>query len=192
MVAQNNMADIVVFHGIDCELVRSYKARSVRISIYPNCNVKVTAPFIVPEFIIKKFVFAKKDWITKKLEHFRKNPVSKERLLLRSLGRKDFLANKDKALSLARLNLEKFNQHYKLSYKKITIRNQKSRWGSCSHNGNLSFNYKIVFLQPELQDYIIVHELCHIKELNHSKRFWDLVGEKIPNYQELKDKLKHI
>lgn len=186
------MVDIVVFQGIDCELVRSTKARSIRISIYPDCKVKVTAPSIVPEFIIKKFVFAKKDWITKKLDHFRRNPVSKERLLLNNLGRKNFLANKDKALSLARSGLEKFNQHYKLSYKKITIRNQKSRWGSCSHNGNLSFNYKIVFLQPELQDFIIVHELCHLKELNHSKKFWDLVGETIPEYRKVRGKLKSL
>jgi predicted metal-dependent hydrolase len=186
------MGDIVTLNGIDFKITRSSKARAIRISIYPDCKVKVTAPSIVPEFIIKRFVSAKKGWITKKLEHFRKNPVSKERLLFRSLGREDYMANKDKALALARLGLERFNQHYKLSYKKITIRNQKSRWGSCSHNGNMSFNYKIVFLQPELQDYIIVHELCHIKELNHSKNFWNLVGEKISNYRELRMKLKHI
>jgi predicted metal-dependent hydrolase len=186
------MAENLTQNGIDFELIRSSKARSIRISIFPDCKVKVTAPSIVPEFIIKRFVSAKRGWITKKLEHFRKNPVSKERLLLRSLGRKDYLASKDKALALARLGLERFNQHYKLSYKKITIRNQKSRWGSCSHNGNMSFNYKIVFLEPELQNYIIVHELCHIKELNHSRRFWDLVGEKIPNYRELRKKLNHI
>ncbi len=186
------MGDIVTLNEIDFELIRSSRARTIRISIYPDCKVKVTAPSIVPEFIIKRFVSAKKGWITKKLEHFRKNPVSKERQILRSLGRKDYLANKDKALTLARSGLEKFNQHYKLSYKKITIRNQKSRWGSCSHNGNMSFNYKIVFLQPELQDYIIIHELCHIKELNHSKNFWNLVGEKIPNYRELRKKLKHL
>jgi len=173
-------------------IVRSHKARALRITIYPNCEIKVTAPYIVPEFFIKNFVHKKSDWINKKLEHFRKRPVSKERLFLSGLTRKDFIENKDKALDLIKQNLAIFNKYYGLSYKKITIRNQKSRWGSCSHNGNLSFNYKIVFLDPEIQKYIIVHELCHLKELNHSKRFWDLVGETVPEYRKIRGKLRKL
>lgn len=192
MVVLNNMIEDVSLGEIDFELVRNSRIRTIRISVYPNCKVKVTAPYIVPRFVIKRFVSTKKFWIIKKLNHFRKNPVSKERLLFRSLGRKDFLINKDKALALVKLGLEKFNQHYNLSYKKITIRNQKSRWGSCSHNGNMSFNYKIIFLEPELQNYIIVHELCHLKELNHSKNFWNLVGEMVPEYRKIRGKLRSL
>lgn len=173
-------------------IVRSRKARTMRISIYPDCTVKVTAPYLFPEFLIKKFVASKSGWITKKLDHFKKHPISPKRLLLNSLGRKDFREQKEKALQLVKERLAHFNKHYGLIYRKITIRNQKSRWGSCSHNGNMSFNYKIVFLEPEIQDYIIVHELCHLKELNHSKRFWDLVGEMVPEYRKMLKELKSL
>jgi len=173
-------------------IVRSRKARSMRISIYPNCEVKVTAPFFLPEFLIKRFVVSKNKWIEKKLKHFKKHPISPKRLLLNSLGRKDFVEQKEKALQLVKERLLHFNRHYGLTYHKITIRNQKSRWGSCSHNGNINFNYKIVFLEPEMQDYIVVHELCHLKELNHGKSFWDLVGETIKDYKKVRGELRSL
>ena len=186
------MVKDIIFDGISFDLIRSLRARNVRISIYPNCKVKVIAPSLVPEFIVKRFVLSKKEWITKKLDHFRKNPISKERLLLNNLGRKDFAINKEKALQLVKERLAHFNKHYGFIYNKITIRNQKSRWGSCSHNGNLNFNYKIVFLAPNLQDYIIVHELCHIKELNHSAKFWALVSETVLDCKTPRRELKKL
>ena len=74
----------------------------------------------------------------------------------------------------------------------IAIRNQKSRWGSCSKKGNLNFNYKLVFLPPELRDYVIVHEICHVKEFNHGKPFWALVGEAVPDYREMRRRLRNV
>lgn len=177
---------------IDYTLVRSSRARSIRISVYPSCEVKVTASRLMPIFLIEKFVSSKSDWITKKLEHFKKHPISPERLLLNNLGRKDFKLQKEKALKLVTERLEHFNRYYKFTYHKITIRNQKSRWGSCSHRGNINFNYKIVFLKPEIQDYIVVHELCHLKEMNHSKSFWDLVREQVPECKDLRRVLKSL
>jgi predicted metal-dependent hydrolase len=96
-----------------------------------------------------------------------------------------------KAKALVHERLAFFNQHYGYSINKIAIRNQKTRWGSCSSKGNLNFNYKIIYLPPEAQDYLIVHELVHLKEFNHSKRFWDLVLETIPNCKEIGYNLKH-
>lgn len=73
---------------------------------------------------------------------------------------------------------------------RIAIRAQRSRWGSCSTKGNLNFNYRIVFLPPELVDYIIVHELCHLHEFNHSERFWARVGVHVPTYELHKQALR--
>ena len=70
-------------------------------------------------------------------------------------------------------------------YKRLAIRNTRSRWGSCSSRKNLNFNYRILDLPAQLQDYIIVHELCHLKELHHGKTFWDLMKLLIPKAREL-------
>jgi predicted metal-dependent hydrolase len=79
---------------------------------------------------------------------------------------------------------------YNFNFNKISVKQVRSRWGSCSSNGNLAFNYKLMQFENEVIDYVIVHELCHTKEMNHSPRFWKLVEDIIPNYKELKNSLK--
>ena len=96
--------------------------------------------------------------------------------------------NQAKVLILDRI--KHYNSFYGFKINRIAIKNQKTRWGSCSSKGNLNFNYKIIFLRKELADYLIVHELCHLGQLNHSKKFWDLVEKTIPNFVELNKKLK--
>ncbi len=103
-----------------------------------------------------------------------------------------FLEYKEKARTLVLERLLHFNQHYKFTYGRVSIRNQTSRWGSCSSKGNLNFNYKIALIPPELADYIVVHELCHRGQFNHSQKFWDLVGEVLPEYEKLKEDLRKI
>ncbi|GAB4287458.1 MAG: SprT family zinc-dependent metalloprotease [Ignavibacteriaceae bacterium] len=79
---------------------------------------------------------------------------------------------------------------YGFHFRSIKIRGQKTRWGSCSGKGNLSFNYKLMQYPKRVIDYVIVHELCHLKEMNHSQRFWKLVGEILPDYKILKNELR--
>lgn len=74
--------------------------------------------------------------------------------------------------------------------RRVTIRDQKTKWGSCSKNGNLSFNWRLVLFPPAVMRYIVVHELCHLKHFNHSLRFWSLVARHDPHYQESIDWLK--
>ena len=83
-----------------------------------------------------------------------------------------------------------FNGFYGFKINRIAIKNAKTRWGSCSSKGNLNFNYKIIYLKSALADYLLVHELCHLGELNHSKRFWLLVSKTIPNYIEINKELR--
>ncbi len=101
-----------------------------------------------------------------------------------------YKTHKEEARLLVHKKLLEWNEYYKLPYKKVAIRNSRSRWGSCSVNKNLNFNYKIVFLTEELQDYLIVHELCHLKEFNHGEGFWSLVAETIPEHKRLRNELR--
>lgn len=68
-------------------------------------------------------------------------------------------------------------------YTSITVRDQKTRWGSCSSRGTLSFNYRLIFAPPEILDYVVVHELCHLTHMNHSRDFWNMVGSVMPEYK---------
>ena|SRR3990167_2239629 len=89
---------------------------------------------------------------------------------------------------LERINY--FNQFYHFRIRRVAIKNQKTRWGSGSSKGNLNFNYKIIYLPKRLADYLIVHELCHLEQLNHSKKFWDLVSKTMPSYKRINKILK--
>jgi predicted metal-dependent hydrolase len=114
------------------------------------------------------------------------------RVRSRKTGQKEYLELKEKARVLVNERLEYWNKHYKFKYDRVSIRNQRSRWGSCSSKGNLNFNFRIVTLPIHLVDYIIVHELCHLRQFNHSQKFWDLVGETLPEYEKLMLELRKI
>lgn len=137
----------------------------------------------------------------------RKPRRSARNRLFRTKSNPLYLTHRDTALALVNSRAAHFSNLYnsifadphhpgheayrgKFSYKKITIRNQSSRWGSCSRKGNMNFNYRIALLPSEFADYIIVHELCHLAEFNHSKKFWDLVEMTVPNWQKLRNELK--
>ena len=104
---------------------------------------------------------------------------------------KHYLVHKEEARTLILARVIYWNQFYNFEYNRVAIRNQRRCWGSCTSLKNLNFSYKILFLPTHLQDYIIVHELCHLAELNHGKDFWSLVAQQVPEYElhirELKD-----
>lgn len=158
----------------------------MRIAVYCDGSVVVTAPFKLGLTVIEKFIADKKEWVLNKIKFFK----NADKKAIRVFSRKDYLENKIKALKIAHERVEYFNKIYKYSFNKICIKNQKTRWGSCSRKGNLNFNYKIAFLSPTQRDYIIVHELCHLQEFNHSINFWALVGKALPDYLEIKKELR--
>ncbi|MDH5596628.1 MAG: M48 family metallopeptidase [Candidatus Peregrinibacteria bacterium] len=97
---------------------------------------------------------------------------------------------KAKAAEVIHDRLQFFNEYYGLEYRQVTFRNQKTRWGSCSSNRNLNFNWRLIMAPIEVIDYVVVHELCHLRYMNHSAAFWRLVGEKITDHKERKKWLK--
>ena len=103
-----------------------------------------------------------------------------------------YLQHKEKARLHIVSRIEYWNQFYNFEYNRVAIRNQRRCWGSCTSLKNLNFSYKIFFLPSHLQDYIVVHELCHLSELNHGKVFWSLVAEQIPDYRLCILELKEI
>src|SRR3989338_6069024 len=107
-------------------------------------------------------------------------------------NRRQYVKVREHARALVHERIQHFNTVYQFSVGKVFIKNNKSRWGSCSEKGNLNFNYKIVFLPADIADYIIVHELCHLGEFNHSDRFWDLVGQVIPEHKHVRRRLRSL
>ncbi len=158
----------------------------MRLAVYPGGRFVVSVPTRMNEMLIDRFLLEKSDWILLKVAAMQKvKPVEKMKLSKQELSRLKVVA-----LEIAHRRCEYFNDYYQFTYKKISARNQKTRWGSCSRQGNLNFNVKIALLPPKLADYIIVHELCHLKEMNHGKKFWDLVAKTFPDHKSLRKELK--
>lgn len=165
------------------------KARKMKIAISCDGNCTVTLPWHIGMWNAEKFIQQNSKWVLEKIEKMKK--IGNNNLLLRR-DKKEYSKLKEYARDFITKKLDKLNEAYGFGYKKIIIRNQKTRWGSCSSKGNLNFNYKIIFLPEECADYIIVHELCHLKEFNHSQRFWSLVSRTIPEYKEIKKQIKNF
>lgn len=142
----------------------------------------LTIPWRGDERAGKRFLQSKAAWILKR----RRSMLARPLVRVPSVKevRADYLRLRAGARGLVERRIAELNTPYDFSFNRISIRNQKTRWGSCSSRGTLSFNYRIVFLTPELADYLVVHELCHLKEKNHSVRFWRLVGVSVPDYKE--------
>ncbi len=171
---------------IEYALKVSKKARRLRLAIYCDGSLVVTAPRNISESVVEQFIIKKSQWIIDKLEYFKS--ISGQ--VFPKSTKKDYLEYKDQALALAQKRIEYFNKIYGFKFNKISIKNQKTRWGSCSRKGNLNFNYKIALFPERLADYIIVHELCHLKEFNHSPNFWNLVASAVPDYLDIRNELK--
>ncbi len=106
------------------------------------------------------------------------------------MTREKVIALAEEALKIIPARVEYFAKVIGVTYGKITIRNQKTRWGSCSSKGNLNFNCLLMLAPPEVLDYVVVHELCHRKQMNHSKAFWLEVEKVLPDYKESRKWLK--
>jgi len=171
---------------VEYTLKVSKRARTMRLAMYGGGDFVVTVPRFVGEQVVEQFIIRNAKWVLGKLEYFKNIPPR----VLPKNNKLEFARHKGSALVLAERKMAHFNEIYQFTWGKVTIRNQKTRWGSCSKKGNINFNYKIALLPEHLTDYIIVHELCHLGEFNHSQKFWDLVERTMPNYREFRKELK--
>lgn len=168
------------------EVIRS-KRKTLAIEIRPDMRVVVRAPEKIPQKEIIKFVEEKQNWIKKHIAqmYFKAEEIKKQK-------KEPALTNADieklcqKALSVIPDKVKYYAEIMEVTYGKITIRNQKTRWGSCSSKGNLNFNCLLMLMPDKVLDYVVVHELCHLKQMNHSKKFWMEVEKYMPDYKSYK------
>lgn len=174
---------------IEYQIRESVRARCLRITIYPSGDLAATLPRGFSVENLEDFLHQKADWILRKMRRVQKRKPS---LVLPRASRREYLAKKNEAFMLVKEKILQFGAIYNLYPAKICIRNQKTRWGSCSRKGNLNFSYRVVYLPEKYLNYIIVHELCHLREFNHSKKFWNLVGEVIPDYKKIRKEIRNL
>lgn len=155
----------------------------MRLVVRPGGAVVLTVPEQFSVSTIELFLAKHSAWIEKSVHRMRQ-------LVPLPSGRKEYMANREAARALVHERLEYWNSFYKFHYSRVAIKNTKSLWGSCSRKGNLNFSYKLLFLPRELVDYVIVHELCHLREHNHGKGFWRLVAQTQPDYLRLRRLLR--
>lgn len=166
------------------KVIRS-RRRTIAIEIDRELQVTVRAPFRMRQEDIFAFVESKTDWIHTHLEKMQCQrqraggqaappPLSVEELRILA----------EQARQVIPERVAYFARQMGVTYGRITIRNQKTRWGSCSSKGNLNFNCRLMKAPPAVLDYVVVHELCHRLEMNHSPRFWAKVEQVMPEYRE--------
>ena len=171
-------------------LIRS-KRKSYAISISPDGQITVRVPLVTSDREVRQILSQKQHWIvTKYLEQQEKQinkPVSGLTDAQRNaLTQRYIVAAKEYFPKRAAY----FRQFTGGTYNRITIRDQKTRWGSCSAKGTLSFNWRLMLAPPAILDYVVVHELCHLTHMNHSAAFWQAVEAVYPDYRSARRWLK--
>ncbi len=170
----------------EIEIKRSKGMKSLRLSVRADGRIVLSVSKMYPLFLIKQFLAGKQAWLEDSLAKIK----TRNSLFSIRHTATEITKYKKQTKILVTERLKYFNQFYNLKYNRIAVRNQSSRWGSCSSKNNLNFNYRLCLLPAELADQVIVHELCHLQEMNHGKNFWALVAKTMPNYKVLEKKLK--
>lgn len=163
------------------KVIRSNR-KTISIQVNTDLTVTVRAPGYATNKDIDKILHDKESWIMKHMEQIREQNARYESSGLNHLTKAEIEDLADKALKYIPQRVEYFSKIVGVDYGRITIRNQRTRWGSCSSKGNLNFNCLLMLTPTEVIDYVVVHELCHRKEMNHSKNFWRKVEKVLPDY----------
>lgn len=174
MITKSRTVDIAGIGSVLLE--RSKRARHVIIYVRPVTGVRVAVPGRLSFKYAEGFVHARVEWIQKQLKRIKRYEKVNSGFSVPSTGSEKAQAKKKITERLAELA----NRHG-FSYNRVFLRNQKTRWGSCSNKNNISLNLKLARLPGELMDYVILHELVHTRYKNHSKDFWDELDKFVTN-----------
>ena len=174
---------------MEVTVIRSNR-KTVAIQVNPDLTVTVRAPEYASTNDIDRILRKKEPWIRKHKEQIRERKALYESEETAYLTNAEIQELADKALDYIPKRVEYFSKLIGVNYGRITIRSQKTRWGSCSGEGNLNFNWRLIFAPAGVLDYVVVHELAHRKEMNHSPRFWKVVEDTMPEYRKYQKWLK--
>ena len=169
---------------ITYQWIRS-RRKTIAIQIDREGQVIVRTPYGITKRQVEEFLDEKKDWLLQTRQRVEKRKT--EQIPISEEVRREGI---ERAKRIFPERTAYFAKRMGVDYGRITIREQKTRWGSCSSKGNLNFNWKLVLLDPELLDYVVVHELAHRREMNHSKNFWKIVEAELPDYRDRRRRLK--
>jgi len=165
-------------------IVKSQRAKYIRITITPDQTVRLTVPKGKSVNKARQFLHSKIPWITKhqnRLSKLKNTPTNLPQLEI----------NVPEAIDTLVGRLEEMAKIHNFKYTRVAIRNQKTKWGSCSAKNNINLNINLVRLPDELRDYVILHELVHTRFKNHSKKFWAELDKVIgTSAKEISKKLK--
>ncbi len=174
----------------DIEIKRSGR-KTMAVEINKELKVIVRVPYFVSDKAVAEFIAKQEPWIESHIELMRKKLDRRgESSKLPAFTDADLRELGAKALEMLLPRVEYYAKQLGVSYGRITVRNQVSRWGSCSSKGNLNFNCLLALCPDKVVDYVVIHELCHRREMNHSKAFWSLVECLCPSWKKERDWLK--
>lgn len=177
---------------IEVEIIRS-KRRSMAIQIRTDGSVVARAPMHASDRAVKRFVSAHARWIAdNRQEMFERRKKLADNPY--DIPAWESLSAADKKIAKQKImeHVDYYANRMEIDYGSISMRNQKSRWGSCSSKGNLNFNYRLAYLPEELLDYVVVHELAHRRHMDHSAAFWEEVETYYPAYRKCRQMLNDI
>lgn len=159
--------------------------KTMALKVSEDGAITVRAPYRMPVKEADLFVENHREWILSRLAMY-----DRQKALKRTYTDEEREAGKKLAKKVLDEKCRFFAGKMGVSYGMISVREQKTRWGSCSSKGNLNFNWKLILMPEKILDYVVVHELAHRKEMNHSAAFWAVVGSVIPSYAERRRWLK--
>ena len=174
---------------IEYHLIRSDR-RSIGIEVDREGKVTVRAPYSCEKKRIDRFLLEKENWIRQKVKLQKENAMKRQEKREMPEAQKKYYRNLAREVLGARTGY--YARKMGVTYGRISIREQKTRWGSCSSEGNLNFNCRLLFVPDRIVDYVVIHELAHRRFMNHSKAFWKEVEKYMPDYKEQKKLLSRF